>query len=101
MESIAILIQFTAKPGQRDALAAHLATAGASYAAEAGTQAFISHLSLIDPNTVVVYERYASEIAQQAHEQAPGHGAIRAKTDEFLAGPPQVTPLAVFGGKLQ
>jgi hypothetical protein len=33
------------------------------------------------------------------HESAPGYAAIRAKTGEFLAGPPQVTPLSVIGGK--
>jgi quinol monooxygenase YgiN len=100
MTPIAILIQFTAKPGQRDALLSHLVAAGQSYAAEEGTQVFAVHAALTDPNGVVVYERYASDAAKQAHEQAPGYAAIRAKTGEFLAGAPQVLPLRVAGGKL-
>jgi quinol monooxygenase YgiN len=99
MAKIAVVIHFKAKPGQRDALAAHLASAGASYAAEAGTEAFMAHALLTDADTVVVYERYSSDAAKQAHENAPGYAAIRAKTGEFLAGPPQVIPLLVVGGK--
>lgn len=99
MSKIAVVIHFKAKPGQRDALAAHLAVSGASYASEAGTEAFMSHASLTDADTVVVYERYSSAAAKEAHESAPGYAAIRAKTGEFLAGAPQVMPLSVIGGK--
>jgi quinol monooxygenase YgiN len=99
MEKLAVLIHFKARPGQRDALAAHLATAGTSYASEPGTESFMVHLSLTDTDTVLVYERYSSAAAKEVHESAPGYADIRAKTGSFLAGAPQVTPLAVVGGK--
>jgi quinol monooxygenase YgiN len=100
MEKVAVLIHFKAKPGQRDALATHLAAAGVSYAREPGTEAFIVHLSLTDADTVVVYERYSSATDKEVHERSPDYPAIRAETGAFLAGPPQVTPLAVVGGKV-
>jgi quinol monooxygenase YgiN len=99
MEKLAILIEFKALPGQRDALAAHLASAGAGYASEAGTESFMVHLSLTDADTVVVYERYSSAAAKQLHESAPRFADIRAKTGSFLAGAPVVKPLNVVGGK--
>jgi quinol monooxygenase YgiN len=99
MEKLAILIQFKAQPGKRDALAAHLAAAGTGYASETGTESFMVHLSLTDADTVVVYERYSSAAAKDFHESAPAYADIRAKTGSFLAGAPLVTPLAVIGGK--
>jgi quinol monooxygenase YgiN len=99
MDKLALLIQFKAQPGQRAALAAHLAAAGAGYSSESGTESFMVHHSLSDGDTVVVYERYSSEAAKLLHESAPGYAAIREKTGSFLAGPPIVMPLGVIGGK--
>ena len=100
MPRIALFITFKAKPGARDALAAHLAAAGRSYSTEAGTEAFVVAHSLTDPDAVLVYERYADEAAKAAHEAAPGYAGIREKTGTFLAGAPAVVPMAVVGGKL-
>ena len=100
MTQVAILLTLRARAGKRDALAAHLAQAGASYAHEAGTEAFAVHASPVDPDVVHVYERYASADAQRLHESSADYAATRARTSEFLAGPPSVTPMLVVGGKL-
>jgi quinol monooxygenase YgiN len=99
MSRTGVLIHFTAKPGQRDALAAHLLNAASSYAAETGTELFTVNLSPTDANTVIVFETYRDLAAKAAHESAPGYAAIRATTGTFLAGPPQVEPLLPLGGK--
>jgi quinol monooxygenase YgiN len=95
-----LVITFTAHPGMRDALVAHLVAAGQSYASETGTQQFVVATSPSAPDTVIVIERYADHAAHAKHEAALGYAAIRAKTGEFLAGPPQVLPLQIAGGKL-
>jgi len=100
MSKIALSLTFRAQPGQRDALATHLAAAGATYQSEAGTEAFVVHTSPTEPDVVHVYERYASAEAQRLHEATPEYAATRARTAEFLAGPPLVVPLRVVGGKL-
>jgi quinol monooxygenase YgiN len=99
MSRIGVLIHFTAKPGQRDALAAHLLEAASAYAAEAGTELFTVNLSPIDSDAVIVFETYRDKGAMQAHESAPGYAEIRAATGALLAGPPKVEPLLPLGGK--
>ena len=97
---IGLYIEFTARAGMRDALAAHLLSAGESYRREAGTHQFVVHLSPASPDSVFVYERYENEAAKSAHEAAEGYSAIRATTGTFLAGAPKVSPLSVLGGKM-
>jgi quinol monooxygenase YgiN len=99
MSRIGVLIHFVAKPGQRDALAAHLLQAASGYAAEQGTELFTISLSPRHDDEVVVFETYRDEAAKRAHESAPGYAAIRAATGEFLGGPPRVQPLLPLGGK--
>jgi quinol monooxygenase YgiN len=99
MTKLAIIIEFSAQPGKASELAAHLAAAGQSYISEPGTEVFASHVSLVNPDVVVVYERYTNAAAKDMHKAAPGYAAIRAKTATFLAGPPKVTPLSLVGGK--
>jgi quinol monooxygenase YgiN len=96
---IGVVIAFKAKPGQRDALANHLSSAAQSYRDEVGTELFIVSLSPVDPDSVIVFEVYASEAAKAAHEAAPGYATIRAGTGVFLAGAPKITPLITIGGK--
>lgn len=95
-----LIITFTARPGMRDALVTHLVSAGQSYTSEKGTQQFVVATSPTAPNTVTVIERYTDHAAHAEHEAAGSYAAIRAKTGEFLAGPPQVIPLQIAGGKL-
>jgi quinol monooxygenase YgiN len=99
MPRIGVLIHFTAKPGQRDALAAHLLNAARTYAQEVGTELFTINLSPSNADEVIVFETYLNDAAMRAHESAPGYSAIRAATGAFLAGPPRVQPLLPLGGK--
>ncbi len=99
MDKIGVFLQFRAKPGMRNELAIHLVQASESYADEAGTEVFTIHVSPVEPDTVLVYERYRDAQAKETHESAPGYAAIRDKTDTFLAGPPLALPLLYVGGK--
>jgi quinol monooxygenase YgiN len=99
MSRIGIILTFQAKPGQRDALAAHLLAAAQSYASEPGTELFTVNVSPTDANSVIVIETYQSEQAKLVHESSPHYPAIRAGTAPFLAGPPQAIPLLPLGGK--
>ena len=95
-----LIITFSAKAGQQAALAAHLSQAGASYANEPGTEQFVVATSPTQPDAVIVIERYSSHAAHATHEAAAGYAEIRAKTGQFLAGPPQVLPLMIASEKL-
>lgn len=95
-----VFIQFTAAPGQRDALVRHLvATAAQLTPHEAGTEIWTVSTSPAQPDAVYVYEVYSSAEAQAAHEASPAYAQARAATNALLAGPPQVTPLEPAGGK--
>jgi quinol monooxygenase YgiN len=99
MNQPCVFIEFTAAPGQRDALVQHLVAAAESYRSEAGTLAFTVHVSPMNADLVLVYEHYDSDAAKAAHESAPGYAAIRAGMGALLGGPPRVVPMMFCGGK--
>jgi quinol monooxygenase YgiN len=85
MSRIGVLIHFVAKPGQRDALAAHLLQAASGYAAEQGTELFTISLSPGHDDEVVVFETYRDEAAKRAHESALAMPRYAPRQASFLA----------------
>jgi quinol monooxygenase YgiN len=99
-QKISVLLRFKAKAGQTQALVNHLvATANQLTISEEGTEIFTISTTPIDPEAVYVYEVYSSAEAKALHETGDVYNAARAKTNEFVDGPPTVVPLIPMGGK--
>jgi quinol monooxygenase YgiN len=99
-QKISVLIRFKAKKGQTQALANHLTEAANQLTInEEETEIFTVSTTPIDPEAVYVYEVYSSAEAKAKHETGDAYNAIRAKTGDFVDGPPQVIPLTPVGGK--
>jgi quinol monooxygenase YgiN len=67
-----------------------------SKANESGTQV-LEFMQAADPNEFVFFERFASEAAMKAHQEAPYHVAMSAAGWACLDGDPhieQLTPVA-------
>ena len=94
-----VMIKFNAQPGRGDALADHLAQSADLAQDEPGTELWIVHRSPTDPDTVWVYEVYASDAARAAHEATDAYQKAREGTGALLGGPPEVIPLIPVGGK--
>ena len=99
MSKFGMLIQFTAKPGQRDALAEHLSSLMPVVAAEPGTELYVVSVSPDDPDAVWLIEAYSSPQALEAHNANPPVVAAKARTGELLAGPPKAFPHLPLAGK--
>ena len=96
---VSVFIKFTTQPGLAAQLATHLVAAADRAATETGTELFTVSLSPATPDSVFVYEVYASQADKELHESSETYRADKAKTGSFLAGPPEVTPLLPQGGK--
>lgn len=98
-EKVSVLLKFKTQPGQAQALAQHLAKTTQLFEKEAGTEVWIVSIPITEADTVWLYEVYANGAAKDLHEASADYAAVRNQTNSFLAGPPQVFPLMVVGGK--
>jgi quinol monooxygenase YgiN len=55
---------------------------------EAGCLTYALHRDVNDPNTLVLVERWTSQVALESHLQQPYVAALGAKAAELLAAPP-------------
>ncbi len=99
MTQVGLLIKLVTQAGQRDALVAHLQAAAQAIVDEPGTLLWTIHTTPTDDHTVWLYEVYADEGAQHAHETAPSYAAGMQQTQALLAAPPEVVRLTPVGGK--
>ena len=92
------LVELRARPGQGPAVLAQLERLRASTLREPGAVAYLIHHAVSDPDHIVLYERYASQAAADAHM---GSAPVREALDAFatlLAEPPRLLPVAPVGG---
>lgn len=99
MAKVGVMIKFVASEGKTEELTHHLLAVAEAATAEPGTLLWTVHTSPVDPNTVWVYEVYVDASAKQAHEETGDYAKARGETSRFLAGTPDVIPLAPLGGK--
>ena len=71
MEEVALIVHYQAKTGMGDEVAALLARHTAATRAEPGNLDFVALRSSEDPDAFVLYERYASADAFEAHQASP------------------------------
>jgi quinol monooxygenase YgiN len=68
---VAIVVHYQAMEGKGDEVAALLARHTAATRAEPGCHDFVALRSSDDPDSFVLYERYASQQAFEAHQASP------------------------------
>lgn len=71
MSEIAIIVRYQAEAGKGDQVAALLGRHSAATNAEPGCVDFVALRSTEDPDSFVLYERYASREAFEAHQASP------------------------------
>ena len=84
---VAIVVDYQAQPGRGDEVAALLARHMAASRAEPGNLDFVALRSNDDPDAFVLYERYVSQEAFEAHQASPHfEGIAVAQIRPLLAG---------------
>jgi (4S)-4-hydroxy-5-phosphonooxypentane-2,3-dione isomerase len=73
---VAIIVRYRASSGQGDRVAALLARHTAATRAEPGCRAFVALRSTEDPDSFILYERYESREAFEAHVASPHYEGI-------------------------
>ena len=99
MTKFGMLIKFSAKPGSRDALAAHLSSLVPIAEAEPGTETYIVSVSPAEPDTVWLLESYLSPEALELHNANPAIVAAKPLTGSFLAGASEAFAHVPVAGK--
>lgn len=90
MSQVVVTATFQVKEGHVDEGIAALTETITATHAEAGCLSYALHRDRHDPNTLVLIERWTSQVALDAHLQQPYVAALGAKAAELLAAPPQV-----------
>jgi quinol monooxygenase YgiN len=93
----AFVARMEAKPEKADEVAALLTGALPLAQAEAGTVDW--YAARTSPTTFWIFDTFGSEDARQAHINGEIAAALIAKTDELLAGPPEILPADVLAAK--
>jgi quinol monooxygenase YgiN len=91
MSYIAQYARFAAKDGLRDKVRAALDAAAEAAAEEPGTLLYLIHDSRAEPDTIWMYELYASPEAQAAHSGSEATAQLRAAVADLLREPLTVT----------
>ena len=76
MEEVALIVHYQAKPGMGDEVAALLARHTAATRAEPGNLDFVALRGTEDPDSFMLYERYADSDAFEAHTASPHYEGI-------------------------
>ena len=67
MNKVSVVVKITAKDGRADDIIAAFAGAKSAVDAEEGTEMYVLHQSLTDPNQLFVTEWYTDQAALDAH----------------------------------
>lgn len=98
MSSVVVVASFQAREGKVEEVIAGLTPVIEQTHAEAGCLAYALHRDVNDPDTLVLIERWTSQVALESHFQQPYIAGIGELAAELLAAPPVLhfcTPLVV------
>ncbi len=87
---VALIAEFTARPGQGDAVADLLAGLTTDVRNEPGNVVFDGHRRMDDATKFVVYEIYRDRAAFEAHISAPYGAVFNAKLRDLIVEPNSV-----------
>jgi len=99
MSAYGCYVRFTAAPGQRDALVAHLLRAAASMEQIPECALYVVSISPTELETVWVTELWRSQAAHDASLTVPGAQEAIRQVIPLLAGAPEKIDVAPVGGK--
>nr|WP_245850047.1 putative quinol monooxygenase [Mycobacterium angelicum] len=91
---IAVIARFAPRPGSRDALRALLKTMVTPTRSEDGCRTYDLY-EIADDGGFVLFERYASRRALEAHRASAHYVDYRARVTELLTGPIEVEVLDI------
>jgi quinol monooxygenase YgiN len=98
MSTVVVVASFKAREGRVDDVIAGLTPVIEQTHAEAGCMTYALHRDNADPGTLVLVERWTSQVALDSHFQQPYIAALGELAGELLAEPPRIhfcTPLPV------
>ena len=98
MTNLAILAQFTAKPGKEAEVEAFLKSALPLANQEAGTVVWFA--LKLSPSVFGIFDAFADEASRQAHLKGPIAAALMEKAGELLVGPPDIKMVDILADKL-
>ncbi len=99
VQKIGAAVRFQAQPGQGDSLAGVLAAMGETVTRKAGTELWLVHRTPDAPDTIWLWEIFASAHAQDAHRSQPEYLQGLARIEALLDGPPLIEPVVPYAGK--
>ena len=100
-DRLGMLVRLTASPGMRAALLDALHRYADGLREEPGTEMYVVHTDPDDENIVWLYEIFADEDAQRAHQSADGFARLMGEIPDLLGGPPAVLRLSPLRMSLQ
>lgn len=99
MSKIAVIAKLPAAEGKRDELVAAFQAAIATAEGEPGTERYILHKDLGDPNVLWVYEMYTDNDALTLHSTSDDFKALGASLGPLMGGRPELMLLEPVAGK--
>jgi quinol monooxygenase YgiN len=97
MATKALLVRLEAKPGKEQAVEEFLLSALPLVQQEPGTKAWLA--VRFGPSTFGIIDAFPDEAARQAHLGGPVGKALKEKSDELFASPPDISSLDVLANK--
>ena len=97
-ESVIVLARFRSRPGRAAELKETLRAVQASSRTEPGCEVYDMFESADATNSYVLFERYHSRDALEAHRNSDHYRAYRARVPELLEEPVAVTVLRTVDG---
>lgn len=88
MSSVVVVASCKAREGRAEEVIAGLTPIIEQTHAEAGCLAYALHRDVNDPDTLVLVERWTSQVALESHFQQPYMAGIGDVAAELLAAPP-------------
>ncbi len=90
MSQVVVVATFQIKPDKVEEAHEALREVIESSHAEAGCQSYALHVAADDPTTMVMVERWTSQVALDSHFQQPYVAALGQKARDLVAAPPQI-----------
>jgi quinol monooxygenase YgiN len=97
MATKALLVRLEAKPGKEQAVEEFLLSALPLVQQEPGTKPWLA--VRFGPSTFGIIDAFPDEAARQAHLSGPVGKALKEKSDELFASPPDISSLDVLANK--
>ena len=98
MSNVVVVATFKAREGKVEEVIAGLTPVIEQTHGEAGCLSYALHRDVNDPDTLVLVERWTSQVALESHFQQPYMAGLGELAAELLAAPPSLhfcTPLPV------